>query len=1128
MVIKMNKQKSMFGRFYSLSLLLVLLATALLPMPARGEAKRLLFVNNTDSSTCADRMVYEVFKTLGYSVSIDTMAMSDAMESADLGRYDGMCKQTIEIESQYENLVRVPNSIGVIQFIALVRDSDDTQIAGWSDLAERRIGCLEQKINILSSVPDNVHSMTLYGSLKELYDALRGGRIDVAVTTHNFSSTPLLPVGMRISGELSRESTFIYLHKKHAALVPQVAQAIDRLKRTGVFERIQRGEKLGEQNIKSVLFLTSNTSEMVWEQHIYEGVSRVLDQNDQIVFHNIALNAQRLVNDVSRDQAALAAIRADCLASPPDAVICAGDEALSFAVNNYNVLFCNVPVIYCGVLAGRPETLIRPEDATVFSGLTFEIPAAQLMDEVLRLRPNTERAFIINDQSVCGKLWQAEIQRQLKPFQDRIQITYAGDQSFSDLVAQVAALDGDSAVLSGWYFMDSQDLYIPQAESQQRLTAATDAPVFGLIEGGANRGQLGGLYINGIRQGEYAAHLVCALFSDCGKSTALSGENAHWQFDNGALARFRITASRLPQGAEILGRTLSLRESDPRLFTILATSGFSMLLIIIALAIFSHVLKRKNAKLKEARDESHRAVLEAEDSKLEAERVRNRLQMIVRTAPVAYCLLVNNRVCESNEYYDKIFGTPLGTDLDEKYADTPSFAALMKHLTSADQVTGALAHLRVRGGQVKRFACSAANTLYKNEPATVIWSLDIEEMERKKEEIAIAKQEALQGVIEKQIEANRLKSHFLMNISHELKTPMNAIIGLSQLAKKTDDAEHLYASIARIGSAASVLLGIVDQVLDLSMIEEGRVSLRPQKTDVEPLIRRVIDTMQPSADPQHIAIRLDATELVHRSALMDEARVCQVLMALLSNAVKFSPEGGEVLVKVREEPVSASQSCYRFSVLDRGPGIPPEKRDRLFNAFEQVDDGITRKHGGIGLGLTIAQKLVHLMDGDIDYESELGKGSEFFFWFHAEPFGELEAPAAQPQVDLSRIRALVVDDVDINRIVLMGQLEALGVQCEEAENGQVAVELFQASEPDHFDLVLMDIQMPIMDGYTAARALRALPRTDVDRLLILAVSANNMPEDIRQSRASGMDDHLAKPFYPEQLKEKIEALLAQR
>ncbi len=558
---------------------------------------------------------------------------------------------------------------------------------------------------------------------------------------------------------------------------------------------------------------------------------------------------------------------------------------------------------------------------------------------------------------------------------------------------------------------------------------------------------------------------------------------------------------------------------------ILATASAGLLLIITMLVIFTVKLRRRNAWLQAARDGSRRAMAQAKESAAEAERIRDRLAKIVRTAPVAYCLLVDGRVVECNEYYARTFGTPIGANVMEKYAGNENFAEFMRQLTRAEQVTGVLAYLNEKNGTAKRFACSAAKTVWENEPANVIWALDIEELERKKEEIAIAKQEALQDVIEKQMEASRLKSHFLMNISHELKTPMNAIIGLTELAKPSDEPDKLYQSIRQIGCAASVLLGIVDQVLDLSMIEEGRVSLRLQWADVREMVQKVVATMQPSADPRCVRIQVDDRALLHTRAMMDEARVCQVLMALLSNAIKFSPECADVFVSAVEEPTDAQRSCYRFTVKDSGPGIPPDKRDRIFEAFEHADNSITHQHGGIGLGLTIAQKLVHLMDGDITFESTLGKGSEFCFWVHAERDGATPG-ASDPSVDLSHLRALVVDDVDINRMVLMGQLEGLGIASEEAENGQVALEKVASTAPGYYDLVLMDIQMPLMDGYSATRAIRALPRQDVDGIVILAVSANSMPEDVRKSMDAGMDGHLAKPFYPEQLRQKLEDLMS--
>jgi len=260
-------------------------------------------------------------------------------------------------------------------------------------------------------------------------------------------------------------------------------------------------------------------------------------------------------------------------------------------------------------------------------------------------------------------------------------------------------------------------------------------------------------------------------------------------------------------------------------------------------------------------------------------------------------------------------------------------------------------------------------------------------------------------------------------------------------------------------------------------------------------------------------------------------------MALASNAVKFTAEGGEISLTVKETPGPVNISTFEFAIHDTGIGIQPDRMDRLFRPFEQADDGITREYGGAGLGLSIAKNIVELMGGRIWAESEVGTGSTFFFTIavpvlpgaallsaNSEGADASGKPGLHPEAGrFDGLRVLLVDDVEINRLIAVEVLTKLGCVTEEAENGRQAVDMLKKSPPGHFDLVFMDVQMPVLDGCSATREIRALARPDLAALPIVAMTAHMMPADIEMVLEAGMNGHVGKPIFMEQLVEAMEA-----
>ncbi|MDR2668776.1 MAG: response regulator [Desulfovibrio sp.] len=408
-------------------------------------------------------------------------------------------------------------------------------------------------------------------------------------------------------------------------------------------------------------------------------------------------------------------------------------------------------------------------------------------------------------------------------------------------------------------------------------------------------------------------------------------------------------------------------------------------------------------------------------------------------------------------------------------------------------------------------------------------------------------------------EANRVKSNFLSRMSHEMRTPMNAIIGMTGIAKTSPAPAKKEECLNRIEDAADHLLSVINDILDMSKIETGKFELFFEEFSLPELIDRVVRLFSFKISEKKQTVILDLDKKLPQNIISDEQRITQVSANLLSNAVKFTPEQGTITVSVALEAENDGVCLIRIAVSDTGIGISPEVQGRLFRPFEQADAGSARRFGGTGLGLAISKSIAELMRGDLRVESEIGKGSTFSFNFAAalpaartgkdgkiEPDAETCAPVpfsepatvpdAAPPAALSGdgepavpekvrgCRILLAEDVEINREIMEAVLEPAEAVITSAENGLEAVKLF-SENPDAFDIILMDINMPEMDGYEATRRIRALGRPDAAAIPIVAMTANTFREDVESCLSAGMNDHIAKPVDTEALFDVLQKYL---
>lgn len=393
--------------------------------------------------------------------------------------------------------------------------------------------------------------------------------------------------------------------------------------------------------------------------------------------------------------------------------------------------------------------------------------------------------------------------------------------------------------------------------------------------------------------------------------------------------------------------------------------------------------------------------------------------------------------------------------------------------------------------------------------------------------------QALRESLESARTANQAKSDFLSRMSHDMRTPMNAVIGFSELAgKNLDHPEKAKECLDKVSAASHQLLHLINEVLDTAKIEQGKMELHIAPVNLRAHLEEAAALFQLQAKAQSQEFALELVNLEHDFVMTDGGRLDQVLNNLLSNALKYTPPGGSIRLRAEELPGNyPNHRLYRFTVTDTGIGMSPEFLERIFLPFEREDTSMTGQTSGVGLGMAITRSILEMLGGRIDVESTQGEGSSFTVILPcplAQESDSTDSDKPDAPFSLEGRHFLLVEDNFLNLEIAVELLQMEGTVVTTATNGQEAVETFEANPPGTFEAILMDIQMPVMDGYQAARAIRALPRDDARTIPIFALTANAFEDDIINAREAGMNGHIAKPADMDKIKHTLKNYLDQK
>ena len=853
-----------------------------------------------------------------------------------------------------------------------------------------------------------------------------------------------------------------------------------------------------------ILILNSYHSEYLWTRDQVEGFSEVLrlrypDANLYTEF----LDAKRV--DRTNFQRTFAKMLAEKYRGIRFSLVYTTDDiALEFAQSySEKVWDHNTPIVASGI---NSSPLIDRDLHPLTFGVFEDEPGREVISEALRQNPGARQIVVIADATEVGHEIGDQIENDARELSN-LPIIRTPFVPWKDLQDFIARYDADTLFLLALYAVDSDGHYLDPTHVSETIAAHARGPVYIFTEMYAKSPDIvGGLVNCGHDHGQTAGNLAVAILEhrDPAQIDTLKHTYQKWVFNHDALERFGYDRSALPEGSEILNEPKNFIREHAKLFLFLFL-GISLQTVLIVGLLLN--ISRRRALTK--------ALMEREAQ----------LSKLIENSPVAISIcdeagrtvLINRRYRQMAGY--SLAEIPTFRRLQELAFPDPVYRAEIGQLMEEARLraTTSEAPVPIPYRALTKYGTWVELESYFATAGGLSFRIILDVTQRN------MTHRQLKAAGEAARAASEAKSRFLANMSHEVRTPLNGILGMVQLLRDTAITEEQKDCLDTIRESGDLLLTVINDILDISKIEAGQMSLTLETVKFSEFLRGVASIAGPTIEERGLLFLCTVAPGVPDTLRCDPSRLKQVLLNLLVNASKFTDKGSvEFLVHGSGSP--GQRGSIRFSIVDTGIGIPEDQQERIFEPFVQADTSHTRKRGGTGLGLTISRKIVNLMGGEIHLESSPGRGSTFSFEIPVDVL-EPMAPrltnndhialglAAELPMDI-----LVAEDNMVNQKVVGMMLLKMGYKADFASNGSEAVD---ASLQKHYDLILMDVQMPVMDGLQATRRIRELLPT-LAQPQIFALTAHALGEDCLRCTEAGMNGHLTKPVKAAMLKRTVE------